>query len=69
MINVQLPTGKTISVSVFDYYFILKEEEVDQFFQNCIADNLGEEINNPFVNRGSTGKIATIEEEIEPIEE
>ena len=55
--NIQLPTGKTLSVSLYDYLFVLKEEDVDLFYQSCIADDLGEQINNPFSNRASTGKI------------
>jgi hypothetical protein len=65
--NVNLPTGKTICVSVFEYYFILKEEDVDAFFQSCIADDLGEELNNPFSARPA-GKIE-VEEETDNIEE
>lgn len=61
--NIQLPTGKTISVSLFDYFFILQEEDVDLFYQSCIADDLGDQINNPFSNRASSGKIEVDEEE------
>lgn len=61
--NIQLPTGKTISVSVYEYFFILKDEEMDLFYQDCMADNLGEDINNPFSNRGSMGKIEIEEDE------
>jgi len=66
--QIQLPTGKTISVSVFDYYFILKDEDVDLFYQSCIADDLGEEVNNPFSGRASTGKIEVEEQEVEETE-
>ena len=61
--NIQLPTGKTIVVSLYDYLFVLREEDVDLFYQSCIADDLGEQINNPFSNRGSTGKIHVDEDE------
>lgn len=66
--NIQLPTGKTISVSLYDYYFILQEEDVDVFFQSCIADDLGDEINNPFSNKASTGKIEVDEDEISELD-
>jgi hypothetical protein len=61
--NINLPTGKTIYVSAFDYYFLLKEEDVDLFFQSCVADDLGQEINNPFSNKIIIGKIEVDEEE------
>jgi hypothetical protein len=57
MMNIQLQTGKTINISAYEYYFILKDEEVDFFFQSCVADDLGTEINNPFANRASAGKL------------
>ena len=60
--NIQLPTGKTIAVSLYDYLFVLREEDVDLFYQSCIADDLGEQINNPFSNRGSYGKILVDED-------
>lgn len=65
--NIQLPTGKTIAVSLYDYLFVLKEEDVDLFYQSCIADDLGQQINNPFSNRSSTGKIKVDDEEEEDI--
>jgi hypothetical protein len=55
--NIQLPTGKTLSVSTYEYLFVLKEEDVDLFFQACIADDLGQEINHPFSNKASKGKL------------
>ena len=61
---INLPTGKTISVSSFEFYFILKEDEVDLFFQSCMADDLGEEIYNPF-SRMQTGRIELVEDEEE----
>lgn len=48
MPNIQLRTGNTIYVSCFDYYFRLKEEDVELFFQSCEADNLGIMIEDPF---------------------
>ncbi len=64
--NINLPTGKTIFMSAYEYFFILKEEDVDAFFQSCIADDLGEEINNPFSNRASMEKIAVDDHEEDP---
>jgi len=46
--RVQLPNGLTIEVSVIDYLFILEEEDMDLFYQECMADNLGIDIVNPF---------------------
>ena len=65
--NIQLPTGMTITVSVFEYFFILEENDVDLFYQQCIADNLGTYIENPFSNNNLTGKIEVELEETEDI--
>lgn len=46
--RIQLPNGLTIEVSVIDYLFILEEEDMDLFYQECMADNLGIDIVNPF---------------------
>lgn len=61
--NIQLPTGNTISVSAYEYYFLLKEDEVQFFFQSCIADDLGTYIDNPFSNRSHSSKLEVDEEE------
>lgn len=55
--NISLPTGKVISISAYEYFFVLKEEEVDLFFQSCIADDLGVEINDPFAERSIAGRL------------
>lgn len=55
--NIQLPTGATISISAYEYYFLLKDEDMDLFFQSCVADDLGIQINNPFSNKASFGKL------------
>lgn len=55
--NIQLPTGLTISVSAYEYLFLLKEDEVDMFFQECIADNLGSYIEDPFSGGSSKERI------------
>ncbi len=68
--NIQLTTGKTISMSVYEYFFILKDEEMDAFYQDCIADDLGTELNNPFSNKSSMGKLEIADEpEIEDVED
>jgi len=51
MPNIQLRTGNTIYISVYEYYFKLKDEDMDLFFQMCEADNLGIQIDNPFSDR------------------
>lgn len=46
--RIQLPNGKTIEVSYYEFIFLLEDHEVDIFYQQCMADDLGSEINNPF---------------------
>jgi|LauGreDrversion4_2_1035121.scaffolds.fasta_scaffold360647_2 hypothetical protein len=53
----QLPNGKVIEISLEDY---LEMTDID--FQNIMAFNLGEHINNPWVN-------SAIDEDQEPEEE
>lgn len=57
MPNISLPTGKVIYVSTFEYYFKLNEKDVDEFFQSCIADDLGVEIDHPFSHKTTKGKL------------
>lgn len=64
---IQLKTGKTIYVSAYEYLFLLKDDEVDEFFQACVADDLGDYIENPFGNRVARGRIEA--EEVPEIEE
>lgn len=66
--NIQLPTGKTISVSCYEWLFMLKEEDVGEFYQSCIADDLGIDIENPFSNKIVHGKLE-VEEIPEPVED
>ncbi len=65
--NIQLPTGNTISVSVYEFFFILEEKDVDEFYQSCMADNLGVYIDDPFSNKSYYGKLDL--EDIPDIEE
>lgn len=71
--QIQLVTGKTISVSCYEWLFLLKEEDVDDFYQSCIADDLGIDIENPFSNKIAHGKLEVQEIpeviEDEPIED
>ncbi len=61
--NISLPTGKVISISVYEYLFVLKDEDMHDFYQEQIAADEGLYIENPFSN--STSKtIEIIEEEI-----
>lgn len=57
MPNISLPTGKVIYVSTFEYYFKLEEKDVDEFFQSCIADDLGVEVEYPFSNKRTPGRL------------
>lgn len=36
---------------------MLEEKDVDMFFQSCIADDLGIEVQNPFSNKCSSGEL------------
>ncbi len=57
-------------MSVYEYFFILKDEDMDAFYQSCIADDLGTELNNPFSNKSSMGKLEIPETpEIEDVED
>lgn len=60
--KVQLPTGTTITISAYEYLFVLKEEDVDAFYQACIADNLGVFIENPFSYTGGLNEEKPAEE-------
>jgi hypothetical protein len=60
--NIQLPTGNTISISAYEYLFVLKDEDVELFYQSCMADNIGVYIDNPFSNRAHSGTIDESEE-------
>lgn len=63
--NIELPTGKTLSISVYEFLFILKDEDVDAFYQQCIAEDLGMMVENPFSNKGNSAAIK--EEEVQEI--
>jgi hypothetical protein len=54
---ISLPTGKVIHLSVYEWLFKLEEKNVDEFFQSCIADDLGIYEDNPFANRAAHGKL------------
>lgn len=67
MPNISLPTGKVIYIPTYDYYFLLEDENIDEFYQSCMADDLGRWVDDPFSQRLSMGKVE-IEEEINLIE-
>ena len=67
MPNISLPTGKVIYLSVYEYYFQLEEKSVDEFFQSCIADDLGTFLDDPFSQRVPHGRLEV--EETPEIEE
>lgn len=73
MPNIQLPTGKTIYVSTYDFLFVLKDDEVHLFYQSCVADDLGNFVEDPFSNTGLKGSLEVDEEptieEIPQVEE
>lgn len=54
MINIQLPTGTTIMMSAYDFFFGIEEKDIDIFYQSCIADNMGSFVEDPFSNRASS---------------
>lgn len=57
MPNISLPTGKVIYLSVYEWLFQLDESTIDEFYQSCIADDLGNFIDDPFSQRKHHGKI------------
>lgn len=61
--NIQLPTGKTMSMTVYEYFFLLKDEDVELFYQSCIADDLGVNVENPFYGMAPSAKLDVVEEE------
>lgn len=63
MPNISLPNGKVIYVSTYEYYFQLDEKDVDEFFQSCMADDLGSFADDPFSQRISLGKLEVEESE------
>lgn len=64
--NIQLPTGKTIYVSTYEFFFVLKEEDVNEFYQNCVADDLGTYVEHPFSESLMKGKLEIDEDPIIP---
>ncbi len=60
--NIQLATGNTITISVYEWLFILKDEDIPLFYQACMADDLGVYIDNPFSNKSA--RTIDVEEEV-----
>lgn len=68
MPNIEIGNGKTLYVSVYEYYFLLKDEDMDEFFQSCLAEDVGNFVENPFSNSINRGRLEVDEdEEIENI--
>lgn len=65
--NIELPTGKTLQLSIYEFLFLLKDEDVDNFYQSAIADDLGTYVENPFSNRSTNAKLDV--EEMSEIED
>lgn len=45
---ISLPNGKNLIISTYEFLFVLKESDVDSFYETCMADDMGVEIDNPF---------------------
>ncbi len=67
MPNISLPSGKVIYISTYEWLFQLEENNVDEFFQSCMADDLGVFIENPFSAAMPQGKLE-VEEVLELVE-
>lgn len=57
MPNISLPTGKVIYISTYEWLFQLDDRNIDEFYQNCVADDLGSFIENPFSATQPQGKL------------
>lgn len=44
-------------MTAFEWFFMLKEEDVDEFYQSCMADDLGEHIDDPFSGKIIRGRL------------
>lgn len=44
-------------MTAFEWLFMLDEKDVDEFYQSCMADDLGVYIDDPFSNRVERGKL------------
>lgn len=57
MPNISLPSGKVIYLSVYEWLFQLDDKNVDEFYQSCMADDLGTYVDDPFSQRSYQGKL------------
>ena len=55
--QIQLKTGNTITISSYEFFFVLRDEDVELFYESCVADDLGTYIDNPFSNKASMGRL------------
>ena len=54
--NIQLPTGKTVYVSTYEFLFKTEDgkvvyttdDEIEDFYRNAMADDLGSFVEDPF---------------------
>lgn len=74
---IQLKTGKTVYLSTFDFLFKtvggkvepITDSEIDEFFQNCHADDRGNFIEDPFTEKLSADLLQIEEKEEINVEE
>lgn len=57
MPNIQLETGKTLYVPLFEWLFKVEDKDVKEFLQSCVADDLGSFVEDPFCQRVMHGKL------------
>lgn len=62
--RVNLPNGKTVEVNTSEW-FAMNDAEVEEFYQSCMADDLGIAIENPFSSKKNEKLDIDIEEEPE----
>lgn len=60
--NIQLPNGKTVNVSVIDF-LSLSDDETTLFYQELIAEDAGEFLDNPFSQIRTSSDLSLDEED------
>lgn len=64
---ISLQTGKVIYMSTYEWLFQLEDKDMADFYQSCVADDLGTFENNPFAQKASMGRLEV--EEAPEVEE
>jgi len=65
MAQISIPNGKVVYVSTYEYLFVLKDEDVSDFYQQLMAEDAGVPApDDPFSFRKSSTKI-DYEEDLE----